>query len=184
MVTIRNATQEQIHDAIIATSLVFGGNILCNRFDTLPNGTTHYVTLKVVDSHRDGARVGFTGRAMAHACWHVYGTFFDELFIINRNAIILAMDRRMTAYGGNWIDTPRGQGRMYSDMCRCEENPDLMFDIHATRRIAKAMLSGSIRVTEVEPTPIKKCTSRFDIPLGVEEQTMIETPPVTFGEEE
>jgi len=184
MVTIRNVTRRQIHDAIGATAMVFSDNIAPNRFDTLPNGTTHYVTLKVVDSHGAGARVGFTGRAMAHACWHVYGVFFDELFIINRNATVLAMGRRITAYEGNWIDTPCGQRRMYSDMCRCEENPDQMFDIRATQRLAKAMLSDSIRVTEVEPAPIKKCTSRFDIPLGVEEQTMIETPPVTFGEEE
>jgi hypothetical protein len=183
MVTIRNVTRQQIFDAIEATDLVFNNNIMPNRFDTLPNGTTHYVTLKVVDSHGAGARVGFTGRAMAHACWHVYGVFFDKLFIINRNATILAMDRRITAQEGNWIDTPCGQGRMYSDMCRCEETP-VKFRILATQWDVKAMLSGSIRVTEVEPTPIKKCTSRFDIPLGVEEQTMIETPPVTFGEEE
>lgn len=184
MVTIRNATRQQIYDAIIATCQVFRDNVVPNRFDTLPNGTTHYVTLKVADSHADGARVGFTGRAMVHACWHVYGVFFDELFIISRSATILTLNRRITAQEGNWIDTPCGQGRMYSDMCHCDENPDLMFDIRATQRLAKAMLSGSIRITEVEPTPIKKCTSRFDIPLGVEEQTMIETPPVTFGEEE
>jgi hypothetical protein len=137
MVTIRNATKDQINIAVGKTSEKFDFNVEYNRFEQ--KGKNFFVTLKVKDSHGKGARRGFPsrdnpkhmrrlkGRAMIQACWHVYGTFFDELFKENRDIVVVSLGKKITISGGNWVDTEVGSIMVplwYSQMCECESEPE------------------------------------------------------------
>jgi hypothetical protein len=144
MVTIRKATREQIVLALENTNKVFDGNVAFNRFDVM--GKNFAVTLKVKDSKKPGHRRGYPeyedifnpcskitkpGRRMSSACWHVYGTFFDELLKVNSDIVIISSSRvyntgKMTIdkNGGNWEDYDVGSKihPMYaSEMCDCYE---------------------------------------------------------------
>jgi len=122
MVTIRNATKEQIDIATGKTSQAFDFNVEYNRFEQ--KGKNFFVTLKVKDSHGKGARRGYSGRAMYQACWHVYGTFFDELIAQNDKIVIVSMSKKISKGAGNWVDSNVGSmanPRMYSEMCECDE---------------------------------------------------------------
>jgi len=133
MVTIRNATKEQIDIATGKTSQAFDFNVEYNRFEQ--KGKNFFVTLKVKDSHGKGARRGYPnrenathmkhlkGKAMIQACWHVYGTFFDELLAVNNEIIIISLGKKISKDGGNWVDTDVGSIMVplkYSQMCECE----------------------------------------------------------------
>lgn len=123
MVVIKGTTREQILKALENTNKKFGNNVVFNRFDQ--TGKHFNVTLKVKDSHGKGARIGFTGRAMVAACWHVYGVFFDEMTKLNPVMIEIIANghTKITATnGGNWCDQQVGslaEPHMYSDMCHC-----------------------------------------------------------------
>lgn len=120
MVTIRNATYQNVIAAVEATSRRFDNNIEANRFEQI--GRNFFVTLKVKNSHGNGARRGYTGRAMIAACWHVYGIFFDELIKDNPAIVIVAMGKKIGAGYGNWYDSDVGsiaRPRKYSEMCEC-----------------------------------------------------------------
>lgn len=122
MVTIRNVTKEQIEKALEQTNTKFEDNIIFNRFDQ--TGKNFAVTLKVKSSSCSGARIGFSGKKMAIACWHVYGTFFDEIFKVCPNAVVISMGEKITAEYGNWQDKQVGSivdPRLYSEMCHCED---------------------------------------------------------------
>ena len=122
MVTIGKATYQEISQAIEATSARFNHNIESNRFEQ--DGKTFFVTLKAKDSHGEGARIGFTGRALPNACWHVYGNFFDELFRQNPEIVVIALGKKITNDGGNWEDSNVGSlvhPRWFSEMCHCAD---------------------------------------------------------------
>jgi len=122
MVTIGKATYQEISQAIEATSARFNHNIESNRFEQ--DGKTFFVTLKAKDSHGEGARIGFNGRALPNACWHVYGTFFDELFRANPSIVVVAMGRKITKDAGNWVDSNIGSMMSplyYSEACHCAD---------------------------------------------------------------
>ena len=134
MVTIRNATREQIERAMQETNKTFEDNIIFNRFDQ--TGKNFNVTLKTKDSHKKGSRLGFPqydyatkkiikpGKHMAVACWHVYGTFFDNLFKENLEIVIISNGEKITSTnGGNWNDRNIGSQvfpLLYSDACECD----------------------------------------------------------------
>ena len=136
MVTIRKATKEQIENALQETNKIFKDNIIFNRFDS--TGKNFAVTLKTKDSHKEGSRLGFPeynwstkqiikpGKHMPIACWHAYGTFFDNLFKQNMNIEIVSNGEKITAYNnGNWNDRNIGSmvfPLMYSDACECDKN--------------------------------------------------------------
>ncbi len=120
---IRNVTSTEIEMALTMTNKIFDDNIIFNRFECV--GKNFQVTLKVKSSKGAGARIGFTGRAMISACWHVYGTFIEELFIVNPSCVIISMGNKITIDGGNWVDKNIGsqiEPLMYSEACHCREN--------------------------------------------------------------
>jgi hypothetical protein len=41
---------------------------------------------------------------LAKASWHAHGYLFDELFLINPNAVIYSNGTKITINEGNWID--------------------------------------------------------------------------------
>jgi hypothetical protein len=119
---IRNVTSAEIESALQKTNERFEDNIIFNRFDYV--GKNFQVTLKVKSAKGAGARVGFIGRAMISACWHVYGTFIEELFIVNPSCVIVSMGNKIDINGGNWVDKNIGSQinpLMYSDACHCYE---------------------------------------------------------------
>jgi len=125
---IRNATQNQIEQALAKANESFNGNLQFNRFEfagRTRQGTPKFnVTLRVAESHGKGARLGFpdyqTGkqRHLINACWHAHGTFFDAL---PEDAEIVTSNT-VTYPGATWVD--RNIGSMmrplyYSEACEC-----------------------------------------------------------------
>lgn len=175
MVRIRNATRGAIADAIGATAEQFGGNIIPNRFDTMPAGTTHFVTIKVRDSRGPGARTRMDGSCTISACWHAWGVFFDEVFMRCPDAVIVALGDVITRDEGNWIDLPVGRGVWRSEQCHC-----VGFENHTLR----VTLAPGVVLPTTPPIQIPTTTTRYDIPhTGVEQDSQIELKPKRFEDE-
>ena len=126
---IRGATEEEIKEAIrIINSEEYGGNV--KVYVSPKNSKTLKVNLSVNDSHGKGARLGFTGRHMINACWHVHGNFFDTLLNINPKVVIKAMNRKIYKDEdgrtiGNWEDWNIGSlmSPLYcSEACECDDS--------------------------------------------------------------
>jgi len=119
-----NATTDDLHEALKAVNKRYKNNVIFNRLDYA--GRRIRFTLKVKDSKKPGHRIGFSGRRMVAACWHVHGHFLEELFKIIPDAEVIssgAMRDRITKNGSNWQDWnigPRVQPLYYSDACDCE----------------------------------------------------------------
>lgn len=130
MVQIRYARIEDLTNALTAVNVVFDENIKFKRFDRI--GKTFHVTLTVKNSRNPGSRIGFNGRRVCSACWHVYGMFFDELMKLNNDIVIIAMGEKIGSVSklgwekrGNWKDRNIGSvmtPMMYSDACDCKHN--------------------------------------------------------------
>lgn len=58
----------------------------------------------------------------SHACWHVHGYFFEELFKINPETKIYSLGKKITKESGNWEDicVSEYQGIYKSELCECE----------------------------------------------------------------
>ena len=81
---IVGATLDDINNALAKTNEQYNNNICYNHFPelvcTTREGKPKYrLTLRVKNSKGEGARRGYTGRRLISACWHVHGTFFDNL---------------------------------------------------------------------------------------------------------
>jgi len=127
MVKIRYAAlretsaRDVINIALLRTTVKFNNNIEANRFEQV--GSHYEVTIKAKSSRSKGAKRGVGGRRTSSACWHAWGTFFEELFKLNPNIVIIAQGNRITAREGNWVDRNVVAGRLNeSEMCDCEAN--------------------------------------------------------------
>lgn len=97
-----------ISEALNATSLKFNNNIKFNRFDAV--GNVYQVTLKCISSRGKGAKVSIGGRHLIACCWHVWGTFMDELFRLNPDIIITSGGRRITSMNNDqWVNDPNNR---------------------------------------------------------------------------
>ena len=121
-VEIRNVSREELEQALDRTNLKFGGNVRWNRLDkagkTLLGGSKFKVTLKVNDSRKLGAKLGYQGRRTVSACWHVHGTFFDSL---PSGVEIVTMGKKKYA-GDAWEDYDLGSQAYpmrFSEACEC-----------------------------------------------------------------
>lgn len=80
------------------------------------------VRLTVKDSSGRGARIGYTGRRVKAACWHVHGDFFNALLSLNPDAVIKTGIRTITSQSGNWRDWNIGSvinPLYFSEACNC-----------------------------------------------------------------
>lgn len=122
---IRNATKQDVKDALNTVNLFFGDNIIFNRFDST-SATRHQVTLRVESSKGLGFKRGFSGRRTTSACWHVHGVFIDSLPIKAR--IFSSPFNKWVKPGDCWNDKNIGSlmnPQKYSDACDCpEDNPE------------------------------------------------------------
>ena len=122
---IKNVKGYELDEALDKINEKYKGNITWNRFEQV--GRQWRVTLRVKDSHRPGARLGYAipGRNPRHlisACWHVHGDFYDALFQINPNAVVKTSRKMITKDEGNWEDWNIGSimyPLYYSEACEC-----------------------------------------------------------------
>ena len=115
----KNTNRNEMEAALAIVNEKYAGNIVWNRFD---DGKTINFTLTVKSSKDPGGRLSPQGRRVAAACWHVHGDFFDALFSINPDAVIISMGRKITIEAGNWQDRNLGSMMypfMYSNACEC-----------------------------------------------------------------
>lgn len=125
---IKNVAEHQLYKALDVANEKFDGNLRFKRIEragfTRAGREDWNVTLTVSSSKGKGARIGFSGRRIAAACWHAHGAFMDNL---PENAVIVVSggrDGKMTLYPGSpWVDRNIGsmmQPLYYSDACECE----------------------------------------------------------------
>jgi hypothetical protein len=101
-----NATIQELQTALEQVNKNYSGNI---SFETLEQKTKNRVSFTLrAKSGLPGSRVGFTGRKLPKASWHVHGELFDALFDINPEIYILSLGKKITKYSGNWEDTNIG----------------------------------------------------------------------------
>jgi hypothetical protein len=115
----KNTNRNDMERALAIVNKKYAGNIKWNRFD---DGKTINFTLTVKSSKAPGGRRAPSGRRVAAACWHVHGDFFDALFGICPDAVIVSMGRKITKDEGNWQDRNIGSVYMpfmYSEACDC-----------------------------------------------------------------
>ena len=117
----KNCTWDDVLKAVEIINKKYDNNITIN-FD---NDGIKRFTLRPVMSNGPGGKInkfmGKTRRVWA-CCWHVYGDFFDALFEIAPNAVIIAIGRKITKDGGNWVDYNVGNiinPIMASECCEC-----------------------------------------------------------------
>ncbi len=129
----KNVTIPDLYEALRLTNLSFKDNVIWNRKPSKV-GKRYRFTIKVKNSKESGA-----GRSATHirkdgeryrltsACWHVHGTFFDNLLLVNENAVIgttIGMHTHKISFqGGNWKDYERGSlyrgSILASELCDC-----------------------------------------------------------------
>jgi hypothetical protein len=118
---ITTASKRDLYDALSEVNKIYDDNIVFKRIEQIPVTRMRF-TLKVLDSRKAGSRLGYTGRRLVNACYHVHGDFFDVLFKINPSAVVISRGDRITVNKGNWIDKNIGS-MMYplyhSEACLC-----------------------------------------------------------------
>jgi len=121
----KNVTKEELEQALDSINVLYDNNVCWNR-PPEKKGRGWLFTLRVHSSKGPGHRLGYTGRRMASACWHVHGEFFDALLKINPDAVITTCRHTINSAGGNWADYNIGsQWRtLYAsaacECCECE----------------------------------------------------------------
>lgn len=124
----KNVTAEEMHQALDAVSAMYGNNVIWNRFEPQHTARTKKVafTLKVKDSKGMGAHVTINRAICKHrrtpyACWHVHGHFFEALFKIAPEAVIMSKGNKITKDSGNWEDFNVGSMAypVYASECCC-----------------------------------------------------------------
>ena len=116
------ATRQTLDAALAAVNIRYHGNVIWNREPEIKGRRLHF-TLRVKSSREAGHRLTCSGRHIPAACWHVHGRFFEEVWSIEPDAIILAGTLRMTGPADNWQDRNIGSVAfplMYSNACECE----------------------------------------------------------------
>jgi len=128
----KNCTIGNLEQALaVINADKYEGNVAFERLDQ--SGNRIIFLLRVKDSKGPGHRLGFLHpwsnhkqRRLAKACWHVHGHFFDALFEIAPDAIVVSRwhgEKIMTKDHGNWQDSNAGSQMfpvMFSELCECE----------------------------------------------------------------
>lgn len=124
---LKDGTIEELHKAMEEVNKRFDNNIEFNRVPEHYGNKIRF-TLKVKDSKKEGHRLGSSygdnkQRRLISACWHVHGYFFEEVFKINPNAMIISRNKEITKDYGNWEDDNIGSQMnplYHSEACDCE----------------------------------------------------------------
>ncbi len=155
-----NVTQISMYRALGKINKRYNGNISFARMTVLlirsHNKETINFTLKVDDNHGQGARVyrRFGKIKRTHrACWHVHGYFFEALFEVCPEAVVISAGKKITKDGGNWQPVGNGMG-----WAGCEENAcDCNRGIASVKTIKET--PDGITVKTLSKAQIEKCPS-------------------------
>jgi hypothetical protein len=80
-------TKQDMNKAMEATNRQYDDNVEFNKYpEKAGNGLSF--TLRVKSSKEAGHRLGFSGKRMVSACWHVHRDFMSACFAINPEARI------------------------------------------------------------------------------------------------
>jgi len=115
------ANRETLDQALKHVNNMFNDNIVYKTITQISSKRISF-TLTVKTSKNEGGRIGHTGRRVAAACWHVHGYFFEKVWELEPEALIIAGSLRMTGEDDNWQDRNIGsvyQPMMYSEACNC-----------------------------------------------------------------
>jgi hypothetical protein len=125
-----HCTKNDLYKALQAVNMSFAHNVEFNKIIALNmKGTRWQVTLRVKDSHKKGARLGFmrnndgNRRHLINACWHVHGYYFEEVLAIAPETVIHAGALKIDKNGGNWQDRNIGSyvdPLQFSRACECK----------------------------------------------------------------
>ena len=129
---VKNAALENFHAALAVVNARYDGNI---KFKTLESkGKRISFTLTVLSTTIGkgkakvtvpGVSIGPNGRRIAAACYHVHGDFFDALFRVCPDAVVMSLGKVITKDGGNWQDWNTGSLMNpvpASACCECHRN--------------------------------------------------------------
>lgn len=123
---LKNGTFEDLYGAMKALNKKYKLNACWNRKPERYGKHIRF-TLRVRNSKGIGAKIGFSGRRTIHACWHLHGDFFDELFKINPECKVQTSLGGgafiIDLHNGNWRDFNIGsimRPMMASECCQCE----------------------------------------------------------------
>ena len=121
----KNCTLLDLDRTLSQVNSKFDDNIKFKRLEM--KGKNILFTLTVKDSRAPGSRTSasafHSNRRVSAACWHVHGYFFEELFKVNPDAIVISGGKKsITKDSGNWKDWQIGSQIypiMYSEACDC-----------------------------------------------------------------
>ena len=129
---VKNATETSLQWALAAVNFRYGNNIKFKTMETKGRRVSFTLTVNSCTIGKGKAKVtapgvsiGPNGRRIAAACWHCHGDFFDALFAICPDAVIMSMGKVITKDGGNWQDWNKGSimyPKMASSCCLCKRN--------------------------------------------------------------
>jgi len=112
--------EEVLEKALAYVNEKFSGNIVMS---VKAEGKCYRVRLVVKDSKGPGARRGFTGKRLRHACWHVHGHFLDRIFELDSGAIVWTLGKKYDVSSWEWEDRNIGsitQPLYFSEACYCK----------------------------------------------------------------
>jgi len=119
----KNCTIDDLKKALDKVNKDFNDNVMFNRYPEVVLKNQIRFTLRVKDSKGPGHRIGYYKRQkLTSACWHVHGKFFEYLFEINPDAVIISAGKKVTNYNGNWEDWNIGSLMnpfYFSEACDC-----------------------------------------------------------------
>ena len=100
---VKGLTVDQLSKSIETINKKHGYKIVFNRYPERIGNYLHF-TIKSESSKIPGARISSSGRNLISASWHAHGYLFNEIFNINKEAIIHSGTQKITIDEGNWID--------------------------------------------------------------------------------
>lgn len=102
-----NATIQELEQTLKNTNEKHGYQL---SFERLEQSTRNKVTFTLKSPSKvKGARISWSGRNLAKASWHAHGHFFEELFLVNPNAVVVSRgSSKITSDSGNWEDIQIG----------------------------------------------------------------------------
>ena len=147
---VKNCLEAEMERALAIVNKRYAGNVIFGKLDWSGNGKGADFSLKVKDIAAPGCRVyrrfGNVKRSR-HACYHVHGDFFDALFSVCPEAIVISCGKKITKDGGNWKQC----GMCAEDSCDCSR-PEHKIEFGTLTPEGKV-----INVRTLSQETIKKC---------------------------
>lgn len=97
-----NVKRQTVIEAIQSVNVKYGYKLRINNESQ--SGKWYNFTIRSEKSGIPGSIMSRSGGKSISASWHAHGYLFDEIFNIDKNAVIISQGNKITVNGGNWID--------------------------------------------------------------------------------